>query len=250
MLFIIIFQHLHNLIFIGVLCCLHGQTNGDSSPELYLLESTDDHFNPVSWLSDNFNHNTQFWNKVSYLINYSFKVLELFDSNLYWKNNDKIQFQNVITMPTKQYFSTFSNRKIEKKIPKRIPREVNKTLNNYNVIQQSTTFSSAPAVSTKEIKNQSNLNHPLTATTYSISTTNISQSVINLKSTLTPLNNSIDTSGISSTINSTTMTSNDIPLISSITVKYDQTFQINITNKNKVKVLSDILPDERKFYHF
>lgn len=239
-------------MFIGLLCSLHGQTNGNSSPEHNSIQNTENsfdnyvygRFNAVLWSPDNGYHYTRYWNKVSDIFKYKLKVLEIFMSNINWKNNDYIQNQNASSVPTKQFFTNYANRKIEKNIPKRIPREIIKTLTNNNVIQQSTTFSRVPSISTKEIKNQSDLNYYLT--TYSISTVNTSRST----STLTPLNISIDTSVIFSSINSTPMTSNDTPLISSIAVNDIQTFQNNITNRDKIKIFSDVLLDKRKFLFF
>lgn len=237
-------------------CCLHGQSKGNSSLKHYSLEKTEKpidyyvygRFNPVLWSSDNSYHYTQFLNKVSDIFKYKFKVLKLFMSNINCKNNDEIQNSYASIMPAKQLFSNNVSRKIEKNISKRIPREIIKTLTNKNVMLQSTTFSSVPSISIMEIKNQFNLNHSLT--THSISTFNTSKSTINLTSTLTPLNISIDTSLIFSTINSTPMTNNDIPLISSIAVNNIQTFQNNITNKDKIKIFPDFSPDKRKFLSF
>lgn len=225
------------------MCCLLVQTNGNSSPELNLLEKTEHlvdnyvygDFNPVLWSSDNSYRNTQFWNKVSDFFNYKFKMLEFFVSNTNWKNYDEIKFQNVSLMPRQQLFSKYANRKIEKNIPKRIPRNINITQANTTVIQQSTAFSSEPSVLTKEIKNN-------------ISTiTSTNQSLIYSTKISTTLNANTDSSSI---IYSTPMTTAKLPSISSITEIDNQVFQNNIINKDKIKILSDTLSYERKFFFF
>lgn len=220
------------------MCCLHSQANGNLSPSLYELDnsennlfdnSVDGDFIPVLLSSDSdHNNNIQSWNKVSGNFNYKLKMLEHLMSGINQWSFDKILYQNVSPIPTKQVILspnlTYDDRKLEQNISKRVLRQADNTDS-----QLKANLDTPSNVLTKTIENQSHSNFS--------SASNSTSTIIN----------STDRLLDSSTIISTFITSTVVPLISSTAENDNQTIQYNETSNDKIMLLSDILLGERMF---